>query len=237
MVISTFHLVTYGFSFACIKEAHKKSWPVKSPIPLQTKFRINKVGIKGDVQLAPLDECSLDLSYSAVKWIEQVEPHNSCVIFEQCHVSSLNNVKSIILLVRALNLFTSFSHLQQIVKIVAASVLENFEFIREINHMLNGETEWVVFKAMELGGLWNKIKSINLLEISDRVNWWTVILQVSIGKQWKEFLDYNETIGFIFHDDAKKDRNAKNRYSVWLVESFLERCMLGGCFLMQDSAW
>ncbi|XAR59295.1 hypothetical protein NMG60_11015069 [Bertholletia excelsa] len=41
--------------------------------------------------------------------------------------------------------------------------------------------------------------------------------QRSIGKQWKEFLDYNETIGFIFHEDAKKpDRNAanKNRYTV-----------------------
>ncbi|CAN4123758.1 unnamed protein product [Withania somnifera] len=39
--------------------------------------------------------------------------------------------------------------------------------------------------------------------------------QVSIGKQWKNFLDYNDTIGFIFHDDAKKlDRAAKNRYSV-----------------------
>lgn len=25
------------------------------------------------------------------------------------------------------------------------------------------------------------------------------ILQLSIGKQWKEFLDYNENIGFIFH--------------------------------------
>ncbi|KAJ6885283.1 hypothetical protein NC651_026020 [Populus alba x Populus x berolinensis] len=37
--------------------------------------------------------------------------------------------------------------------------------------------------------------------------------EVSIGKQWKEFLDNNEPIGFIFHDDAKKDRNAKNRYS------------------------
>ncbi|PON54612.1 Translation Initiation factor eIF- 4e [Parasponia andersonii] len=41
------------------------------------------------------------------------------------------------------------------------------------------------------------------------------VAQLSIGKQWKEFLDYNETIGFIFHDDAKKlDRAAKNRYSV-----------------------
>ncbi|KAK2386667.1 eukaryotic translation initiation factor 4E-1 [Trifolium repens] len=41
------------------------------------------------------------------------------------------------------------------------------------------------------------------------------LLTVSIGKQWKEFLDYNETIGFIFHDDAKKlDRAAKNKYVV-----------------------
>ncbi|XP_061356070.1 eukaryotic translation initiation factor 4E-1-like [Gastrolobium bilobum] len=39
--------------------------------------------------------------------------------------------------------------------------------------------------------------------------------QVSIGKQWKEFLDYNETIGFIFHDDAKKfDKQAKNKYAI-----------------------
>ncbi|CAI9773254.1 unnamed protein product [Fraxinus pennsylvanica] len=39
--------------------------------------------------------------------------------------------------------------------------------------------------------------------------------QLSIGRQWKEFLDYKVTIGFIFHDDAKKlDRNAKHRYSV-----------------------
>ncbi|KAL5568373.1 hypothetical protein UlMin_024948 [Ulmus minor] len=39
--------------------------------------------------------------------------------------------------------------------------------------------------------------------------------QVSIGKQWKEFLDYNESIGFIFHEDAKKlDRGAKNKYIV-----------------------
>ncbi|KDP21178.1 hypothetical protein JCGZ_21649 [Jatropha curcas] len=38
--------------------------------------------------------------------------------------------------------------------------------------------------------------------------------QLSIGKQWKELLDYNDTIGFIFHEDAKKhDRAAKNRYT------------------------
>ncbi|KAK8551442.1 hypothetical protein V6N12_040080 [Hibiscus sabdariffa] len=38
--------------------------------------------------------------------------------------------------------------------------------------------------------------------------------QISIGRQWKEILDHKETIGFIFHEDAKHDRGAKNRYTV-----------------------
>nr|AIG20722.1 eukaryotic initiation factor 4E [Nicotiana tabacum] len=39
--------------------------------------------------------------------------------------------------------------------------------------------------------------------------------QVSIGKQWKEFLDYSDSIGFIVHDDAKRlGRGAKYRYTV-----------------------
>ncbi|XP_050235083.1 eukaryotic translation initiation factor 4E-2 [Mercurialis annua] len=39
--------------------------------------------------------------------------------------------------------------------------------------------------------------------------------QLSLGKQWKELLDYNGSIGFIFHDDAKKlDRSAPNRYTI-----------------------
>ncbi|XP_078433174.1 eukaryotic translation initiation factor 4E [Wolffia australiana] len=39
--------------------------------------------------------------------------------------------------------------------------------------------------------------------------------QESIGRQWKELLDYNESIGFIFHDHAKRhDKAAKDSYSV-----------------------
>ncbi|CAN0853700.1 Eukaryotic translation initiation factor 4E-1 [Linum grandiflorum] len=39
--------------------------------------------------------------------------------------------------------------------------------------------------------------------------------QLSIGRQWKEFLDYKDNIGFIFHEDAKRlDRGAKNRYTI-----------------------
>uniref|UniRef100_A0A6M2EFR0 Eukaryotic translation initiation factor 4E-1 n=1 Tax=Populus davidiana TaxID=266767 RepID=A0A6M2EFR0_9ROSI len=60
---------------------------------------------------------------------------------------------------------------------------------------------------------------VNVRSRQEKIAIWTKnasneAAQVSIGKQWKEFLDYNEPIGFIFHDDAKKDRNAKNRYTV-----------------------
>ncbi|XP_062093327.1 eukaryotic translation initiation factor 4E-1-like, partial [Humulus lupulus] len=60
---------------------------------------------------------------------------------------------------------------------------------------------------------------VNVRARQEKISIWTKnaaneLAQVSIGKQWKEFLDYNETIGFIFHDDAKKhDRGAKNRYT------------------------
>ncbi|KAL8032348.1 hypothetical protein ABFX02_13G090100 [Erythranthe guttata] len=61
---------------------------------------------------------------------------------------------------------------------------------------------------------------VNVRARQEKISIWTKnaaneVAQVSIGKQWKEFLDYNESIGFIFHDDAKKlDRGAKNRYNV-----------------------
>ncbi|PWA96252.1 eukaryotic translation initiation factor 4E [Artemisia annua] len=60
---------------------------------------------------------------------------------------------------------------------------------------------------------------VNVRSRVDKISLWTKNAanessQISIGKQWKEFLDSNENIGFIFHDDAKKlDRNAKNKYS------------------------
>ncbi|KAL6991338.1 Eukaryotic translation initiation factor 4E type 2 [Sarracenia purpurea var. burkii] len=61
---------------------------------------------------------------------------------------------------------------------------------------------------------------VNIRARQDKIALWTKnaaneAAQMSIGRQWKEFLDYSETIGFIFHDDAKKlDKNAKNRYTV-----------------------
>ncbi|CAK9136626.1 unnamed protein product [Ilex paraguariensis] len=61
---------------------------------------------------------------------------------------------------------------------------------------------------------------VNVRGKQDKVAIWTKnaaneTAQVSIGRQWKEFLDCNDNIGFIVHDDAMKhDRAAKNRYNV-----------------------
>ncbi|XP_027930365.1 eukaryotic translation initiation factor 4E-1-like [Vigna unguiculata] len=61
---------------------------------------------------------------------------------------------------------------------------------------------------------------VNVRNRQDKISIWTKnasneAAQMSIGKQWKEFLDYNETIGFIFHEDAKKhERGAKNKYVI-----------------------
>jgi len=41
------------------------------------------------------------------------------------------------------------------------------------------------------------------------------VAQMNIGNQWKEFLDNNENMAYIFHDDANKmDKMAKNHYYV-----------------------
>ncbi|ESQ55611.1 hypothetical protein EUTSA_v10026131mg [Eutrema salsugineum] len=60
---------------------------------------------------------------------------------------------------------------------------------------------------------------VNIRGKQERISIWTKnasneAAQVSIGKQWKEFLDYNNSIGFIIHEDAMKlDRNAKSAYT------------------------
>ncbi|KAL2473719.1 Eukaryotic translation initiation factor 4E-1 [Forsythia ovata] len=61
---------------------------------------------------------------------------------------------------------------------------------------------------------------VNVRRSTEKISVWTKnaaneVAQQSIGRQWKEFLDYGETIGFIFHDDAiNLGKAAKNRYTV-----------------------
>ncbi|KAK3037388.1 hypothetical protein RJ639_030150 [Escallonia herrerae] len=59
---------------------------------------------------------------------------------------------------------------------------------------------------------------VNVRTRQEKISLWTKNAtnegaQVSIGRQWKRLLDSNETIGFIFHDDAIKfDKGAKNKH-------------------------
>ncbi|WOL17314.1 eukaryotic translation initiation factor 4E-1 [Canna indica] len=61
---------------------------------------------------------------------------------------------------------------------------------------------------------------VNVRAKAEKISIWTKnglneVTQTSIGRQWKEQLDYNDTIGFILHEDAKRqDRYAKSRYQV-----------------------
>ncbi|XP_024373246.1 eukaryotic translation initiation factor [Physcomitrium patens] len=54
----------------------------------------------------------------------------------------------------------------------------------------------------------------------DKIAIWTTTAsnenaQISIGTQWKDVLDYHEKLGYVFHDDAKRqEKNAKSRYTV-----------------------
>ncbi|XP_074272410.1 eukaryotic translation initiation factor 4E-2-like [Silene latifolia] len=60
---------------------------------------------------------------------------------------------------------------------------------------------------------------VNVRNKQDKISIWTKnaaneAAQLSIGRQWKKFMDYSDNMGFIVHDDAKKlDRGAKNRYN------------------------
>ncbi|KAL6206793.1 PREDICTED: eukaryotic translation initiation factor 4E-1-like [Fragaria vesca subsp. vesca] len=60
---------------------------------------------------------------------------------------------------------------------------------------------------------------VNVRGRQEKISIWTKnaeneAAQMSIGKQWKSFLDSNENIGFIFHEDARRERNPKNSYTV-----------------------
>ncbi|XVF66412.1 hypothetical protein PTKIN_Ptkin10aG0033300 [Pterospermum kingtungense] len=38
--------------------------------------------------------------------------------------------------------------------------------------------------------------------------------QMGIGRKWKEIIDVNDKINYSFHDDSRRERSAKGRYSV-----------------------
>ncbi|GMH15736.1 hypothetical protein Nepgr_017577 [Nepenthes gracilis] len=61
---------------------------------------------------------------------------------------------------------------------------------------------------------------VNVRNRQDKIALWTKnaadeAAQLNIGQQWKKFLDYNDSIGFVFHEDSRKlDKAARNRYTI-----------------------
>lgn len=53
----------------------------------------------------------------------------------------------------------------------------------------------------------------------DKLSLWTrnaanEAVQMSIGRKWKEIMDVTDKINYSFHDDSKRERSSKGRYSV-----------------------
>ncbi|GAB2227510.1 hypothetical protein Droror1_Dr00009332 [Drosera rotundifolia] len=53
----------------------------------------------------------------------------------------------------------------------------------------------------------------------DKLSLWTrnasnEALQMSIGRKWKEILDFSDKMNYTAHDDSRKERSAKGRYSL-----------------------
>ncbi|XP_010557679.1 PREDICTED: eukaryotic translation initiation factor-like [Tarenaya hassleriana] len=59
----------------------------------------------------------------------------------------------------------------------------------------------------------------NVRQRQDKLSLWTKTAtneaaQMSIGKKWKEILDVTDKITYSYHDDSRKDRSARGRYTV-----------------------
>lgn len=53
----------------------------------------------------------------------------------------------------------------------------------------------------------------------DKLSLWTrnaanEAVQMSIGRKWKEIIDVTDKLNYSFHDDSRRERSAKGRYSV-----------------------
>ncbi|XP_030547313.1 eukaryotic translation initiation factor 4E-2-like [Rhodamnia argentea] len=89
----------------------------------------------------------------------------------------------------------------------------------------NSDTSWLYTLLAMVGEQFNHGEEICGAVVSvrarqEKIALWTrnasdEAAQMSIGRQWKEFTDYSQSTGFMFHEDAKKfDRAAKDRYTV-----------------------
>nr|QNT12792.1 eukaryotic translation initiation isoform factor 4E-S [Nicotiana tabacum] len=87
----------------------------------------------------------------------------------------------------------------------------------------NLETMWLETLMALVGEQFDESEEIcgvvaSVRRSQDKLSLWTKTasneaIQVSIGRKWKEIIDA-EKISYSFHDDSKRERSAKSRYTV-----------------------
>ncbi|KAL6185173.1 hypothetical protein ACLB2K_041308 [Fragaria x ananassa] len=93
-----------------------------------------------------------------------------------------------------------------------------------INRKANLDTMWLETLMALIGEQFDEGDEIcgvvaSVRQRHDKLSLWTrnaanEAAQMSIGRKWKEMIDVTDKISYSVHEDSKKDRSAKPRYSV-----------------------
>lgn len=92
------------------------------------------------------------------------------------------------------------------------------------NRKANLDEMWLETLMALIGEVFNEAEEIcgvvaSVRKSQDKISLWTKsaaneAVQMSIGRKWKEILGATDKINYSFHDDSKRERSAKGRYSV-----------------------
>ncbi|KAK9182989.1 hypothetical protein WN944_026137 [Citrus x changshan-huyou] len=92
------------------------------------------------------------------------------------------------------------------------------------NRKANLDTMWLETMMALIGEQFDEVDEIcgvvaSVRQRQDKLALWTKTAaneaaQMGIGKKWKEILDVTDRITYSFHDDSRRDRSVKSRYSV-----------------------
>ncbi|GAY46663.1 hypothetical protein CUMW_098790, partial [Citrus unshiu] len=92
------------------------------------------------------------------------------------------------------------------------------------NRKANLDTMWLETMMALIGEQFDEADEIcgvvaSVRQRQDKLALWTKTAaneaaQMGIGKKWKEILDLTDRITYSFHDDSRRDRSVKSRYSV-----------------------
>ncbi|KAE9621960.1 putative translation Initiation factor eIF- 4e [Lupinus albus] len=92
------------------------------------------------------------------------------------------------------------------------------------NRKANLDTMWLETLMALIGEQFDDAEDIcgvvaSVRQRQDKLSLWTKTAaneaaQMSIGRKWKEIIDVTDKITYNFHDDARRERSSKGRYSV-----------------------